>query len=135
MKEKNIHRGALLKSVVEKSDLHITQIVKRAHYSRGSYYIHITQKDLSLAIMARYSQALSYDFSTELPEIIPYINTLEPDLDYVSIEGLRHEVDKYRNKYVALLEKYQAMLESYRELEQRIHELEQRLRQNEGISA
>lgn len=110
MTQKRPHRGKVLADAYKKSDLSIAQLTRRAGYSRGSYYNHIVQQDLSYAILLSYGKALGYDFSIDLPEMIPHIIT-EPDPDYLSVDDLRKEREMYKNKYMALLEKYQDLIE------------------------
>ena len=59
----------------------------------------------------RYGKALGYDFSIDLPEIAPFM-LAEPDDAYVSVEDLRKELERMKNKYLLLMEKHQALLEA-----------------------
>ncbi len=107
----NIHRGNVLKAVVKRSDLHISQIVKRMGYSRSSYYIHIADAELAFEILERYGKVLNYDFSEEFPEMIKYISFEVPEADSKNVDQLAKERDRWRDKYFNLLEKYNVFLE------------------------
>lgn len=106
-----IHRGELLKAIVKRSDLNISQITRKAGYSRASYYLHINRGDLPFEILEVYGKALSYDFSEELPEMIKYVSYLEPAQEYLNPQQAIREKDRWRNKYFELLEKYNLLIE------------------------
>ncbi len=107
----NIHRGEILQAVVKRSDLNISQIVKRTGYSRSSYYNHIAIVDLAFEILESYGKVLHYDFSEEFPEMIRYVSFEEPDVEYKNVDQLKKERDRWRDKYFNLLEKYNTLIE------------------------
>lgn len=111
---KNIkHRGEVLRQVVNESGLSITEVTRRARYSRSSYYNHAEDPELPLEVLERYGRALKHDFSEEFPQI----NSLrleEEEIEYGrpdTFEKALQELDRYREKYYALLEKYNKLLE------------------------
>jgi len=111
MKSINIHRGELLKRIVESSDLSKTVIIKKAGYkSRSSYYTHIETKDLPLDILAKYGKAVDYDFSIDIPEM----KTMESFLENESPQTIQQAIkerDYWRDKYYNLLEKNNELLQ------------------------
>ena len=114
-KAKNIHRGEVLQAAVSKSDLRITQITKRAGYSRSSYYHHISDPSLSYDILETYGKVINYDFKEDFPDMQKYMMQ-DPTEDYGKLT-LEEAVNKYHlcnEKYVALFEKYTSLLEETR---------------------
>ncbi|HVX50715.1 MAG TPA: hypothetical protein VHB48_11195, partial [Chitinophagaceae bacterium] len=52
VKKKTIHRGEILAKVAAETDLSVMQIARRAGYkTRGSFYDHIKNPDLSFSIL------------------------------------------------------------------------------------
>jgi hypothetical protein len=114
-KARNIHRGEVLQAAVNNSDLRITQITKRAGYSRSSYYHHISDPVLSYDILEAYGKVINYDFTDDFPEMQKYMMQ-DPTEDYGKLT-LEEAVNKYHlcnEKYLALFEKYTNLLEETR---------------------
>ena len=104
---KKIHRGEILQAAVNKSDLRITQIVKRAGYSRSSYYHHIGDEGLSYEILEAYGKAMKYDFTEDLPEMNKYlVEDSSEKYTLLTLEEAIRQRDYWKDKYHALLEKY-----------------------------
>ena len=104
---KKIHRGEILQAAVNKSDLRITQIVKRAGYSRSSYYHHIGDEGLSYEILEAYGKAMKYDFTEDLPEMNKYlVEDSSEKYTLLTLEEAIRQRDYWKDKYYALLEKY-----------------------------
>lgn len=107
------HRGEVLQEAVNDSGLSITLIVKKAGYSRSSYYNHIADPELSFDILENYGKALRHDFSGEFPQM----NSLrleEEEIEYGrpdTLDKALQQLDKYKEKYFTLLEKYNKLLE------------------------
>ncbi|HJU45716.1 MAG TPA: helix-turn-helix transcriptional regulator [Chitinophagaceae bacterium] len=105
--KKYTHRGEILRKVAEKHDLSIIKIAKKAGYSRGSYYNHISQSDLSFEIMQQYGKAMGYNFADDFPEMKDYVME-DPESTYIyatTFEEAVQQRDHWRNKYYSLLEK------------------------------
>jgi len=111
-KSKNIHRGEILQAAVKKSDLRITQIVKKAGYSRSSYYHHINDEALSYDILEAYGRAMKYDFTEDLPQMNKYM-VEDPSEEYafLTLEEAVRQRDLWKDKYYTLLEKYHLLVE------------------------
>ena len=113
MKNKKIDRGEALKNAIKNSDLNITQVTKRAGYSRGSYYNHIADPELPYEVLETYGKVLHYDFSHDFPDMMKYISfSKESDIEYMTVDQLRRELEKYKKKYHELLEKYYDLKEN-----------------------
>lgn len=119
--KKNIkHRGEVLRETVNESGLKITEIVKKAKFSRGSYYNHIKDPELPYDTLEKYGKAMRYDFSEEFP-ILNSLRLEEEEIVYGTpgtleealqkIERLRENYSQLSAKYTALLEKHNAFLE------------------------
>ena len=114
LKSKRIHRGEVLQNAVRNSDLSITPVTKRAGYSRGSYYHHISLPDLPYEIIDKYGKAIGHDFTEDFPEMIRSMNIAEPQVPYTSPAQLKRALEECREKYMRLLEKYNELLEERR---------------------
>ena len=109
------HIGQILDSVAENHAFSKVEIIERAGYtSQSTYYKHIVQQDLSFRILYKYARAMDYNFSSELPEFVewiqmnnmPMLGTLNKEFD-----GLVQELSDWKEKYYTLLEKYNSLLE------------------------
>ena len=111
-KQKTIHRGEVLQTAVNKSDLSITQIARKAGYSRSSYYHHISDPLLSYEILEAYGKVISYDFTEDFPEMHKYMMQ-DPSEAYaqLTLEEAVKQRDLWKEKYIILLEKYNTLIE------------------------
>lgn len=112
-KRKYIHRGEILQYAVQQNELSITQIAKKAGYSRASYYNHIEDPHLSYEVLQRYGKAIKYDFTTEFDEMRKYVfdGAEEYRLPPKTFEEALEERDYWRNKYLHLLERHNQLIE------------------------
>ena len=107
------HRGEALQNVVAESGLSITLLVKRAGYSRSSYYNHILDPQLDFSILEQYGKVLKHDFSVNFPEMNRQLLQEDPE-DYnkpVTLEQAIKLVGVWKEKYYTVLEKYHQLLE------------------------
>lgn len=107
-KRKKIHRGSLLEAAVKSSSIKISQMVKRMNISRGTYYNHINDPQLSYEQMAAYGKELKYDFTQDIPEMKKFLFE-EPEAMYQAPKNLKEAIeqrDYWREKYYQLMEKY-----------------------------
>lgn len=106
-------RGKIIESVVRKSNIPIAQVARKLGYERTAPYQHFKKDDLDLGIVLQYGKALNHDFSTDLPELLDYVSTVqEPLSSYKSMtlsEALS-ERDYWKDKYIKLLEKHNDMI-------------------------
>lgn len=112
-KGKQIHRGEILDAVVKRSNMKITKLVKRMHISRGTYYNHKVDPNLSLELIKQYGLILKYDFTADIPEMQKY-KLEEPMALYSEPTTLeeaiqqrdfwKQEADKWKDKYIQVLE-------------------------------
>lgn len=109
-RKKHIHRGELLHKIADDHELSIIKIAKKAGYSRGSYYVHIAQPELSFEILQQYGKAMNYNFADDFPEMKNYVLE-DPETTYIfasNFEDAVRQRDYWRNKYYNLLEKLAA---------------------------
>jgi AcrR family transcriptional regulator len=114
-KGKHIHRGEVLQVAVRKHKLKITQVVKKLGISRGTFYNHVEDPNLSFEILERYGKALGYDFTADIPEMAKYTFE-EPSEIYGQPSTLEEAIKQgeyWKNKYIALLEKHQRLIEEW----------------------
>ena len=112
--KQNVHRGEILQYAVEKTGLSIASVAKKAGYKRGTYYLHIKKKDLSVTILNKYAKAIGYDFSEDIGEMEQFILE-EPETVYVTkpqtIEEAIRQRNEWKEKYYLLMEKYLKLIE------------------------
>lgn len=111
------HRGEVLKEAVDRSRRKKEAVAKSAGYTRASYYIHIKDRDLPDHIMEAYGKALGVDFLEQFPEMRPYME--EPVVEYrnaMTTEDLIADRDKWKNKYIVLLERFNKLLEEKKKI-------------------
>jgi len=113
-KDKNIHRGEILKTAVGKSGQKVEQVAKKAGYKRSTYYTHIEKPGLDLRILEKYGKAMSYDFTEEVPEMNKYILE-DPPAKYIprTFEEAINQLGQLREKYDQLNEKYKQLNEEH----------------------
>ena len=107
-KGRNIHRGALLEAAVQNDSVNISQMVKRMGISRGTYYNHKNDPNLSFELLAEYGKVLKHDFSQDLPEM-KMLQLEEREVPYTTpktIEEAIEQRDFWREKYYQLMEKF-----------------------------
>ncbi|MEO6868468.1 MAG: hypothetical protein ABI168_02415 [Ginsengibacter sp.] len=113
--KKNIHIGKLLQQAVKQTGLNVDLITKKAGYKRGTFYLHIKQKDLDINILKKYALAIGYDFSREVPAISEFM-LAEEDHPYAkeptTISEAMQQRDEWKEKYYALMEKYLKYVEN-----------------------
>ncbi len=83
-------------------------MVKRMGLSRGSYYNHKSDPNLSYEQLAEYGRVLKHDFSQDLPEMKKFLME-EQEAPYTppkTIEEAIEQRDFWREKYYQLMEKY-----------------------------
>jgi hypothetical protein len=105
---KYTHRGEVLKEAVKKSRYKISRLIKLARISRGTYYNHIQNADLSFEKLEMYGKIINYDFSADFPDMQRYIVS-EPASHYDplpnTIEEAIKEIVRLREKCRELTEK------------------------------
>jgi hypothetical protein len=81
--------------------------------SRGTYYNHIEDQNLSFDLLEQYGRFLKYDFTQDFPQMKKY--TLEePETVYTTPADMKEairQVEFWKHKYLELLEKYNKVIE------------------------
>lgn len=104
--KRNLHRGELLKEAVENSEVKITVLAKRMNISRGTYYNHISNRNLSFELLDQYGKILNHDFREDLPEMKALFPE-EQQPEYNTPKNMKEaleQIDYWKNKYIKLLE-------------------------------
>jgi hypothetical protein len=114
--ERNIHRGNLLDTAVRQSSTNISQMVKKLGISRGSFYNHIKDPNLSFETLARYGKAIKHDFSQDFPEMRKYVIE-EPEVPYGMPKNMEEAIeqrDYWRERYYKKNEEFLRLLAGQR---------------------
>ena len=109
----NPHRGEILAAAVKKTRTKVSELIRRAGVSRGTYYNHIKEKNLPFEVLQMYGKAMRYDFSEEVPKM-PKYSIEEPEEFYGPPETFDEalvQIEFWKNKYIKATEKYQQLLE------------------------
>lgn len=131
-----IHRGEVVRLVVDKMDCNIKQLSKKLGITRGTLYRQFERADMDWRYIVKIGRILHYDFSSELPEIkLRDFDSLasEPVGDYSTAEDTLlnraiKEIDKWKTESYINLQEVNKWREKYYEL------LEQVLRNQQGGS-
>lgn len=112
VKKKNIHRGEVLARVAATTDLSVIQIARRAGYkTRGSFYDHVKNPDLSYSILEKYAKVLGHDFSEDIPDMPK--NMLEEEEPLYNTPATLEEalkiIEQWKNKFIKLSIQYQEL--------------------------
>ena len=112
-KKSSIHRGEILRQAINKSGVSITVAVKRAGYSRSSYYYHIQDPNLDFETLRDYGKVIRHDFSIDIPDMekLQVEDEREGYIKPANLEQAQKEIEKWQQKYYSLLEKHQKLLE------------------------
>lgn len=118
---RTIHRGNLLDRAVRESSTNITQMVKRLGISRGTFYNHTKDPNLSYEQLAKYGKVIKHDFSQDLPEMKRYVFE-EPEVPYgvpktfdEAIEQRDYWRERYYKKHEELLRLLASMADNSEE--------------------
>ena len=106
-----VHRGEILLKAIRQSGIPITRIVKSMNKSRRWLYNMFEKSDVPLDTLFEVERIISYDFSSEIPEIRNRIKdkrmALREDEEDVFGGG---SAEYWKNKYLKLLEEYSELL-------------------------
>ena len=115
------HKGQILERVVRRRHGNITELAELVGYDRQTIYRHFKDSDLSDVIILKYAKALQYDFRLEFPELMSYSSHVaEPLSEYtpLTVADAMKEIDRWKNKYIDLLEKHNDLLSRIKLLNQ-----------------
>lgn len=112
-REKYKHRGEILQAAVNKTQFRVIELARRMHISRGTFYNHIQNPNLSFELLERYGRILDYDFTNDFPEMEKY-TVDEPIVPYgepATLDEAIRQRDTWKDKYLRILEKYNKLIE------------------------
>jgi hypothetical protein len=100
---KTVHRGEIVKGVVDKSYLKVTQISHLVDRSRSQLYKDFDNPEMDWAVISKIGNAIKHDFSEDFPELTMYENAMvqEPTARYIKdgdIELALSEIDKWKTE-------------------------------------
>jgi transcriptional regulator with XRE-family HTH domain len=105
------NEGELLRKVIKRSGINITELSRRLNVDRRSVYYWFNQQKISYGVAAKVGRALNYDFSEEFPDynikkLLEEKQTAGPQAEQKNKEI----INIWMNKYIDLLEKYNQLL-------------------------
>ena len=108
-----VHRGEILLKSIRQSGIPITRIVKTLNKSRRWLYNMFEKSDVPLDTLLEVEKIISYDFSSEIPELRNKIKEKRMSLkeDEEKIFG-NNSAEFWKNKYLKLLEDYSELLKN-----------------------
>jgi len=105
-----IHRGKLLKSIIQKSDISIFDLSKALEYSIDAIHHHIEMETLDFKLLLAYGEVLKYDFSVDFPEMKSLTAKETFNIEVMNYDELLKDRDHWKLKYIQLLEKHNELL-------------------------
>lgn len=107
----NINEGELLRRVIKRSGVNITELARRLKVDRRSVYYWFNQEKISFSVAAKVGRALHYDFADEFPDY-NIKKLLEEKLQAAPLgdQKTKEVINVWMNKYIDLLEKYNQLL-------------------------
>ena len=107
----HIHRGKLLKSIIDRSNISIFDLSRTLSYSIDAIHHHIEMETLDFKLLLAYGEVLKYDFSVDFPEMALSLAAKEsPHAAVMSYNELLKDRDHWKLKYIELLEKHNELL-------------------------
>jgi hypothetical protein len=92
-----VHRGQIVKNAVVKSGIKIAQLGRKLSKSRRFFYLMFENELMPINYVKEIGEAISYDFSKEIPELKNVAET--------------NKIDEYwKDKYISLLEEHNTLL-------------------------
>jgi plasmid maintenance system antidote protein VapI len=106
----NVHRGKILRQVIEKEKIEKAPLARKLGISRGTLYNWFDEKDLSWDHIIRIGQTISHDFKADFPELADLSSTFSVEESHTTY-GMK-TLDECRAQYAVLHDKYLRALES-----------------------
>ncbi|RVU02454.1 XRE family transcriptional regulator [Mucilaginibacter limnophilus] len=105
------HHGKIIEYRIRKNGYSISDLARCTQVNRRSVYNWFTQKNLKASIIYRVGCVLRHDFSEEFPELFTHddfkqIYQVRQPFTQRANEPLFDETERWKNKYLNLLEKY-----------------------------
>ncbi|WP_454802322.1 hypothetical protein [Mucilaginibacter phyllosphaerae] len=106
----NKHQGQTVEYVVRRNGFSLSQLAKELKVNRRSLYNWFKNQFLRKSVIYNIGHVIRHDFSIEFPELFT-----KEDFDFHSFTKdyshlINHQDDKYKEKYLSLLEKYNEIL-------------------------
>lgn len=108
------HRGEILKRAVEESEMKVAGFARKIKYSREHIYRLFKREDVDLDFLLKAGKILQFDFSIEVPELNGLSSEGNQGKEYglVTTSEYHKTVDKWKTKYLELLEEYNQLLKT-----------------------
>lgn len=117
------HRGDILRRAIDKSGNSKALIAKKMGISRNTLYYKLNRPDLDYDFIIEAYKILKQDIAKDFPSLTKFISSASPEVGesmelnealpiYKSkLNDCLDEVDKWKSKYIELMEKHQLLLE------------------------
>jgi len=116
-----LHRGEIIKAVIESSGVPKTKIADTLGWSRETLYNYLKKADLRFDIIEKIGKVIRHDFAQEFTDM-PIVAS-EPDGPVYNINKIVSG-QECLSKYAALWDKYTRLLEDYKDLTDKFRILE-----------
>lgn len=122
------HRGEIVKSIVDKSDVTYTKLASQIGVSRPTLYRYFENDELDFEVIIKIGAAIGHDFVSDFPEMSMYMTSYvrENIAEYQSknkhddlLNQALKEIDMWKSKAYANLEEAQKWKDKYYELIER----------------
>lgn len=118
-----IHRGEIVRTVVDKMGCEIASLARKIHVTRSTLYRQFEKPDMDWRYITSIGRALHHDFSDEIPELKlrDFDNVVnEPESEYGQSDSLLDraikEIDKWKTEAYINLQETNKWREKYYEL-------------------
>lgn len=106
------HHGKIIKLTLKKNDYNISDLAKSMNVNRRTLYNWFNQEKINTEIIFRIGCIIRHDFSEQFPEIFS-----SAEFDVINMpkkqQLLGDEKNKWRTKYLLLLEEYNKVVERH----------------------
>jgi AcrR family transcriptional regulator len=106
------HHGEIIEKIIRKNGHSISDIARQSNVNRRSVYNWFSQERLKTTIIIKIGHVINYDFSAEFPHLTLSYKYAEKQQNFVVPNQTAEEIlelqetEKWRNKYLDLLEVY-----------------------------
>lgn len=117
------NRGSVAEQALIRSGLAKGLVAEKLHIDRRTLYNRLQRPDLEYDFIIRLYDVLRLDVTEDFPELGKYIENedvteaiVEDKVSKAELDSCLDEVDKWKNKYIQLLEEYNQVLKENRDL-------------------
>ena len=107
-----MHKGEIIEKIVRESAVPLTKLAKKLGVTRRTVYNIFEKYDVDNDTILKIGKIIHFDFTTKFPKLKKITDFEEPASEYPTktVSDLKEEVDKWKRKYIDLLEEYTKLL-------------------------